>query len=282
MNLKAIDNALMMVGSKYKDGADLIKAELEVLRKKKDFIERAISLDSWLQTDRTVSQFAWVERMRADKAARGAATKISGKNYNNELIDGVRQETEFGDIITSVYKNNLFSTPISFVSRLVDDAPHMTVNFNEGVQSVTRVRTSLRDAVTRKVIDEKEALQILNDFIAAPNEGVKNEIIENYAKTVIRNAAINYGHHEDIAELAVNTYIKTHRLTKKEAMQAKEQNRAYMVGADGTAMSDPQLITQLANGAYLPDVAIIDKAFKEFGTRPGSITKAGRSGEGLN
>jgi hypothetical protein len=271
------DNSLMMVGSKYKDGADLIKAELEVLRKKKDFIERAISLDSWLQTDRTVSQFAWVERMRADKAVRGAATKISGKTYNNELIDGIRQETEFGDIITSVYKNNMFSTPISFVSRLIDDAPHMTVNFNEGVQSVTRVRTSLRDAVTRKVIDEKEALQILNDFIAAPTEGVKNEIIENYAKTVIRNAAINYGHHEDIAELAVNTYIKNHRLTKQEAMQAKEQNRAYMVGQDGTAMADPQLITQLANGAYLPDIAIIDKAFKEFGTRPGAITKAGRS-----
>jgi hypothetical protein len=271
------DNSLMMVGSKYQDGADLIKAEIEVLRKKKDFIERAVSLDSWLQTDRTVSQFAWVERMRADKAVRGAATKISGKTYNNELIDGVRQETEFGDIITSVYKNNLFSVPISFVSRLIDDAPHATVNFNEGVQSVTRVRTSLRDAVTRKVIDEKEALQILNDFIAAPTEGVKNEIIENYAKTVIRNAAINYGHHEDIAELAVNTYIKNHRLTKQEAMQAKEQNRAYMVGEDGTAMSDPQLITQLANGAYLPDIAIIDKAFKEFGTRPGAITKAGRS-----
>ena len=271
------NNELMMVGKKYQDGAELIKAEFEVLRKKKDFVERAINLDSWLQTDRTVSQFAWVERMRADKAARGAATKISGKNYNNELIDGIRQETEFGDIITSVYKNNLFSTPISFVSRLIDDAPHATVNFNEGVQSVTRVRTSLRDAVTRKVIDAKEASQILNDFISAPNEGVKNEIIEKYAETVIRNAAINYGHHEDIAELAVNTYIKNHRLTKKEATQAKEQNRAYMVGKDGNAIGDPQLITQLANGAYLPDVAIIDKAFKEFGTRPGSITKAGRS-----
>jgi hypothetical protein len=271
------NNELMMLGKKYQDGSELIKAELEVLRKKKDFVERAISLDSWLQTDRTVSQFAWVERMRADKAVRGAATKISGKTYNNELIDGIRQETEFGDIITSVYKNNMFSTPISFVSRLIDDAPHATVNFNEGVQSVTRVRTSLRDAVTRNVIDAKEASQILNDFISAPNEGVKNEIIEKYAETVIRNAAINYGHHEDIAELAVNTYIKNHRLTKKEATQAKEQNRAYMVGKDGNAIADPQLITQLANGAYLPDIAIIDKAFKEFGTRPGSITKAGRS-----
>jgi hypothetical protein len=253
------NNELMMVGKKYQDGSELIKAEFEVLRKKKDFVERAISLDSWLQTDRTVSQFAWVERMRADKAVRGAATKISGKNYNN------------------VYKNNLFSTPISFVSRLIDDAPHATVNFNEGVQSVTRVRTSLRDAVTRKVIDAQQASQILNDFISAPNEGVKNEIIEKYAETVIRNAAINYGHHEDIVELAVNTYIKNHRLTKKEATQAKEQNRAYMVGKDGNAIADPQLITQLANGAYLPDIAIIDKAFKEFGTRPGSITKAGRS-----
>jgi hypothetical protein len=271
------NNELMMVGKKYQDGSELIKAEFEVLRKKKDFVERAISLDSWLQTDRTVSQFAWVERMRADKAVRGAATKISGKNYNNELIDGIRQEQEFGDIITSVYKNNLFSTPISFVSRLIDDAPHATVNFNEGVQSVTRVRTSLRDAVTRKIIDAQQASQILNDFISAPNEGVKNEIIEKYAETVIRNAAINYGHHEDIVELAVNTYIKNHRLTKKEATQAKEQNRAYMVGKDGNAIADPQLITQLANGAYLPDIAIIDKAFKEFGTRPGSITKAGRS-----
>lgn len=271
------NNEVMMLGKKYQDGAELIKAELEVLRKKKDFVEKSISLDSWLQTDRTVSVFPWVERMRADKAVRGAATKISGKQYNNELIDGIRQETEFGDIITSVYKNNMFSTPISFVSRLIDDAPHATVNFNEGVQSVTRVRTSLRDAVTRNVIDAQQASQILNDFINAPNEGVKNEIIEKYAETVIRNAAINYGHHEDIAELAINTYIKNHRLTKKEAMQAKEQNRAYMVGKDGSAMADPQLITQLANGAYLPDIQIIDKAFKEFGTRPGSITKAGRS-----
>ena len=271
------DNSLLMVGKKYQDGADLIKTELEVLRGKKDFIEKATSLDGWLQTDKTASQFAWVERMRADRAARSTAVKLSGKTSSSELVDGIKQETTVGGLITSVYKNDFFSVPIHFVSRLVDDAPHATVNFNEGIQAANRMRTSLRDAVNHKVIDEKEALDIFNNFISAADEGAKNTIIENYAQTVIRNSAINYGHHEDIADLAVNTYIKNHRLTKKEAVLAKEQNRAYMVGKDGSAISDPQLITQLANGAFLPDIPLIDKAFKEFGTRPGSITKAGRT-----
>lgn len=284
------DNNLMMVGKKYQDGAELIKAELEVLRGKKDYVEKAISLDSWLQTDRTVSQFAWIERLRSDKAVRATAVKMSGQKLGknplkwkesslaaSELVNGIRQETGFGNLITSVYKNNMFSVPIQVVSRLIDDAPHATINFNEGVQAATRIRTSLRDAVFYKVIDEKEALDIFNNFINAADEGAKNSIIENYAQTVIRNAAINNGHNEVIADEAVARYIKNHRLTKKEAVAAVQQNRAYMVGKDGTAISDPQLITQLANGGYLPDIPVIDKAFKEFNADVPALIKGARS-----
>ena len=283
------DNSMLMVGKKYQDGAELIKAELEVLRGKKDFIERATNLEAWLQTDKTVSQFAWVERMRADKAVRTAALKLSGEKLglnplkwtektsaNSELLNGIKQETGFGNLITAVYKNNAFSVPIHFVSRLVDDAPHATINYNEGIQSANRMRTSLRNAVAYNVIDEKEALDIMNSFIDAVDEGTKHAIVEKYTDTVIRNAAIKHGHTEDVAELAVSTYAKNHRLSKNEAISAKQENRAYMVGKDGKAIADPQLITQLANGGFLPDVAVIDKAFKEYLRDAGPAVKAAR------
>lgn len=283
------DNSILMVGKKYQDGAELIKAELEVLRGKKDFIEKATNLEAWLQTDKTVSQFAWVERMRADKAVRVTALKLSGEKLglnplkwsertsaNSELLDGIKQETGFGNLITAVYKNNAFSVPIHFVSRLIDDAPHATVNYNEGIQSTNRVRTSLRNAVAYNIIDEKEALDIMNSFIDAADEGAKHAIIEKYTDTVIRNAAIKHGHTEDVADLAITTYAKNHRLSKSEAVSAKQENRAYMVGVDGKALSDPQLITQLANGGFLPDVAVIDKAFKEYLKTAGPAVKAAR------
>jgi len=40
-----------------------------------------------------------------------------------------------------------------------------------------------------------------------------------------------------------------------------------MVGLDGKAVQDPQLITQLANGSYLPDIPTIANAFKEYGKK---------------
>lgn len=273
------DNKMMMLGKKYADGdeANMIKAEYAALAAKDDFLRKTIDLQDWLKTDKTVSPFAWVERQRADRAIRATAVSLSGEKLgfnptkwrekdmsNSELIHGIRQETGTGKLITSLYKNSAFGTPMQIVSRALDDAPHATIKFDEGIQAATRIRTSLRDSVRYGVLDEKEALRIYNDFTVASNEGMKYDLVEKYTEAVIRNAAIAAGHHESVAELAIQTYLKNTRETKKEATLAKSENRAYMVGKDGTGIEDPQLITQLANGAYLPDVPTIVNAFKEF------------------
>jgi len=273
------DNKMMMLGKKYADGdeANMIKAEYAALSAKDDFLRKAIDLQDWLKTDKTVSPFAWVERQRADRAIRATAVSLSGEKLgfnptkwrerdmsNSELIHGIRQETGTGKLITSLYKNSAFGTPMQIVSRALDDAPHATIKFDEGIQAATRIRTSLRDSVRYGVLNEKEALRIYNDFTVATNEGMKYDLVEKYAEAVIRNAAITYGHHESVADLAIQTYLKNTRETKAEAGLAKTENRAYMVGKDGTGIEDPQLITQLANGAYLPDIPTIVNAFKEF------------------
>ena len=273
------DNKMMMLGKKYADGdeANMIKAEFAALSKKDDFLRKTIDLRDWLKTEKTVSPFAWIERQRADRAVRATAVSLSGEKLgfnptkwrekdmsNSELIHGIRQETGTGKLITSLYKNSTFGIPMQVVSRALDSAPHATIKFDEGIQAATRIRTSLRDSVRYGVLDEKEALRIYNDFTVASNEGIKYDLVEKYAEAVIRNAAIAAGHHESVADLAVQTYLKNTRETKAEAGLAKTENRAYMVGKDGTGLEDPQLITQLANGSYLPDVPTIVNAFKEF------------------
>jgi hypothetical protein len=286
------DNKMLMLGKKYQDDADIVKAEFEALRVKDDFLRKAIDLQDWFKTNRTVSQFAWVERMRADKAVRATAVTLSGEKLgydplkwserdmsNSELINGIRQETGMGNAITSLYKKSMFSTPMQIVSRAFDDAPHATIKFNEGIQSATRIRTSLRDAVRYGVINENKALEIFNDFTSAADEGIKYDIVEKYSEAVIRNAAIKNNIHESVVDLVVNTYLKNHRLTKSEAVSANNENRAYMVGLDGKAIGDAQLITQLANGAYLPDVPTIARAFDEYGKKyPDSVKSAKMTG----
>jgi hypothetical protein len=276
------DNKMIMLGKKYTDAdeAQMIKAEYAALAAKDDFLRKAISLEDWLKTDRTVSPFAWIERQRADRAIRATAVSLSGEKLgfnprkwsekdmsNSELIHGIRQETNVGKVITSLYKNSAFGTPMQIVSRALDSAPHATIKFNEGIQAATRIRTSLRDSVRYGVLDENQALKVYNEFTAAVNEGVKYDLIEKYAEAVIRNAAIKNGIHESVQDIVVNAYLKNHRLTKSEAISSNNENRAYMVGLDGKAVQDPQLITQLANGAYLPDIPTIAKAFEEYGKK---------------
>lgn len=278
------DNSLMMVGKKYQDGAELIRAELDALSSKRDFVKQATRLEAWLQSANGASPLAWVERMRADKAIRSTAVKLSGGNLKkglseSELVNGITQETRYGKMVTSMYKSSLLSVPMHIVSRAVDDVPHQTINFNEGIKSTTSMRTSLRNAVQHNIIDETEASTIMNKFMNATNEGAKYDILEKYHETVIRNAAINYGHvgSSEIVELVIDKYIKNHRLTKKEATMAQIKGQAYMVGKDGVAIIDPQLITQLANGGFLPDIPLIDKAFKEFSLgKPSAWLRAGR------
>lgn len=284
------DNNLMMVGKKYKDGAELINAEFEALRAKREFFNKATSLEAWLQTDKAASPLPWIERMRADKAVRSTAVKLSAGNRGlnplkwkgvseSELVTGITQQQKYGKMVTAIHKAGPLSAIVHVVSRAVDDVPHQTINFNEGIKSTTSMRTNLRAAVGKNIITETQASGIMNDFLNAANEGEKYSILEKYHETVLRNAAINHGHvgSSEIVQLVIDKYIKNHRLTKKEATLAQIKGQAYMVGKDGEAILDPQLISQLANGGFLPDVALIDKAFKEFSLdKPAAWLRAGR------
>jgi hypothetical protein len=270
------DNSIFMVGKKYRDADQLIKDEIEVLSTKMDFVEKSKSLDGWMQTDRTVSNMPWVERMRADNAVRNTAVKLSGNAKNNPLLQDIEQQTWAGKTITSFYQKSGLSVPINRIDRWLDDTPHMTINFNEGVQSATRMRSNLRLAAAKGVINPVQGLDYFNRFISARTEIDKFNIIEDYTVTAIRNAALKHGHHESVAELAITKYLKEHKITRKAALDAKTENRAYMITKNGKVEYDPILITQLANGAYLPDIAIIDKAFKEFGKDRGKSAKAAK------
>ena len=284
------DNNLMMVGKKYQDGAELIRAEFEALGAKREWFTKATSLEGWLQADKGASPFPWIERLRADKAVRSTAVKLSAGNRGlnplkwkgvsqSELVTGITQQQTYGKMVTAIHKTGPLSAMVHIVSRAVDDVPHQTVNFNEGIKSTTSMRTNLRLSVAKNIITEQQASGIMNDFLNAADEGTKYSILEKYHETVLRNAAINYGHvgSSEIVEAVVSAYIKNHRLTKKEATLAQIKSQAYMVGKDGEAILDPQLISQLANGGFLPDVALIDKAFKEFSlTKPGAWLRAGR------
>lgn len=278
------DNKFMMLGKKYQEGADLIHAEVDALKAKSAFLDKATTLSGWLEADKGPSPLAWVERMRADKAIRTTAVKMSGGNLKkglseSELITGIKQESIYGKTVVAMYKATPLSVPMYIVSRAVDDVPHATINFNEGIKATTSMRTSLRAAVQRNIIDETEASGIMNKFMTAANEGEKYALLEKYHETVIRNVAINYGYvgSSEIVDAVVNAYIKNHRLTKKEATLAQIKNQAYMVGKDGKPIIDPQLISQLANGGFLPDIAVIDKAFKEFSlTKIPAWKRAGR------
>ena len=265
------DNKTMMLGKKYQDGAEAIQAEMDAIRAKSNFLDRAASLNGWLETDKGPSPMPWIERMRADKAIRTTSVKLSGGKLakgvsESELITGIKQDSLYGKTVVSLYKAAPFSAIMHVVSRAVDDVPHATINFNESIKATTSMRTSLRAAVQKNIIDESEALDIMNKFITAVDEGEKYNILEKYNQTVIRNVAIKYGHagSSEMVDLVVDKYIKNHKLTKKEATLAQIKNQAYMVGKDGEPIMDPVFISQLANGGFLPDIATIDKAFKEF------------------
>lgn len=266
-------NDILMLGNKFKDENALVKSELDVLQGKYDHLNKALSLDHWLQTDRTVSRFAWVERYRNDMAKLKSATKL-GKNAEKSLVQEISPETKLGGVIMSAYQKNGLSAPIWVIDRTLDDSPRFTINFNEGIQATDRVRTSIRSAVAKGVLNPAEGLTLYNKFLTTANEGEKALWLEDYAKTVITKAAEKHNLHPSVKELAIAKYNETHGFTKQAAVEASSNKKAYMVAEDGKAISDPQLISQLANGGFLPDVRTIDTAFKQFALKRQGITKA--------
>ena len=244
----------------YKDKEKILAGELDELRGKYAGLDKALSLNSALQ-ERTVSVFPIIEKARNDVAMQKAANKL-GINKS----DLTQRETSFGKITQRVFQDNTFGVVVRLVERLTDDAPHSTVNFNDPIQSTTRVRTTIRAGVQKELLKKDEVVDLYNRFINSRFEGDKLKYVEDFTKTIFERLAIKYGIPESSKDMVLNEYLYRMRKNQQLAKQANVEGKAYMID-NGEVVGDPVLVSQLANGSYLPDVVLLDNAFKQFKSR---------------
>ena len=244
--------------AKAKDKVKILEAELEDYRKQYTQLDNALKLDSALQ-ERTVSIMPIVEKLRNDMAKQRTANKLG---FNK--IDDVPRETLLGTVKQRVWQSNPFGAVIRTIERYSDDAPHSTVNFNDLVQSSAAVRTNLRSGVQTGLIAPDKSLSYYNAFLGARSEAQKLNIIESITKEVFDNAAKKYNLEGTSKDLILNNYIYLMRANKNKAKNSSDKTRAFMIDSADEVIEDPQLISQLANGSYLPDIVLIDKAFNRF------------------
>ena len=259
-----------MLKGRIVEAEDVIKAEIKDLRGKYSWLNDALKLDSALQ-ERGFSTFTGVEKLRNDLAKQRAANKIEAN-----VDDITSRETRLGRAVQKVYQRNGSSVVIRSIQRGVnglerglDDAPHATVNFNDGLQSTTRVRTTMREAINLKVLPGLEARELYNSFVSAKTEVDKLNAVKKIEERVFEQVANKYNIPASIKDEVLNYYIALTRKNVEKAKTAKSENAAYMI-ENGEVIVDPQLVSQLANGAYLPDVALIDKAFARYAKKRGA------------
>lgn len=245
-----------------KDKQKILDDELQDLAGKNAELAKALRLDSALQ-ERTVSIFPIIEKRKNDVARQKIANKL-GINK----IDLTERETLSGRISQRIYQDNTFGAVVRLVERYTDDAPHSTVNFNDVLQSTNRVRTTIREGVQRGIFQKDEVVDLYNKFITSKFEGDKLKYIDDFTKTVFERISIKYGIPESSKDLVLNSYLKRMRFEKEQAVQSQAKNVSYMRDPlTGETIVDPVLVSQLANGSYLPDIALIDDAFKQFRKR---------------
>jgi hypothetical protein len=114
------------------------------------------------------------------------------------------------------------------------------------------------------LIAPDKSLSYYNAFLGARSEAQKLNIVEAITKEVFDNAAKKYNLEGTSKDLILNNYVYLMKSTRDKAKNASDNNRAYMMDSADEIVKDPQLISQLANGSYLPDIVLIDKAFKRF------------------
>ena len=252
------DNKLLKKA--YKDKEKILAGELDELRGKYSSLDKALSLNSALQ-ERTVSVFPFIEKARNDVAMQKAANKL-GINKS----DLTQRETGFGKITQRVFQDNTFGVVVRLIERRTDDAPHSTINFNDPIQSTMRVRTTIRAGVQRNLFKKDEVVDLYNKFINSRFEGDKLKYVEDFTKTVFERLAIKHGIPESSKDMVLNEYLYRMRKNKQLAKQGNVEGKAYMMD-NGEIVGDPVLVSQLANGSYLPDVIMLDNAFKQFKNR---------------
>jgi hypothetical protein len=258
----------------YKTNLKSIESELEALRKSRAWFDDAMSLGGALQ-DRTASPFLWVERLRNDLAKERQARKLETSRPSirkqGRVVDTLGRETALGKAVQFVYQKNAFSPFIRFVDRKTDDIPRTWLNYNDPLQTPERFRLNLRAASTYNLITPDDAQKFYNDFIGARTESAKNKVVADYTQKVTGAIGAKYG----VAPLTIQTvlleYDRQYATVLGQAREAAAKQQGYVFGPGGVddIVHDPQLISQLANGAILPDIALWDKAFKKYSKKGG-------------
>lgn len=254
------------------NGLDYLKKEIDSLVKETQWLVDANLLKGGL-TERTASKWTWVERVRNDVAKENAARKLELSKAG--LIKGVRElddlgrETRFGGVIQTIYQKSPFSVLVRAFDRTTDDAPRGTINFNDRILGQDRFRANIRTAVKYEALKSDEGLKIFEDFISASDEVTKFNLVQKYTADLALGLGKKYGISPLLVDLVLKKYDEIHRGVLSEARQASLEGRVYMIAKNGDAIHDPQLISQLANGSYLPDPRLWDKAFKEYSKKYG-------------
>lgn len=249
------------------DNTKIVEAELADLRSQYAWLDKTLKLDSALQ-ERTVSRVPLIEAIRNDIAKQRVANKMEVNK-----LDKSTRDTRIGKTLQTLYQRNGLGVLVRKIDRWTDDAPHSTINFNDAIQSSIRVRTTLRSGVVAKVIAPEEGLKFYNDFTTARTEGQKLELINGLTDTIFTRIADKYKVPASIKDVVLAEYSKIIKDNTNKAKIANSENRAYMKDENGDIVQDPQLISQLANGGYLPPVEFIDKAFKRYAKKFGAESR---------
>lgn len=244
------------------DNMQLIKSEIESLRGQRDWLNESLKLESALR-DRTVGNWAWVEKTRNDAARMRLQSSLEQKAKPS-------YETKLGGIMHTIYQESMLSPLVRIVNRTVDDIPRTSINFNDPVQIPTRLRTNLRSAVANAQFLPEKALDIYNRFIASTNEVQKLNIIKEYTNELGKHLGDKYQVHGTAIDTILEAYDRAHNEALMKAKTAYAESSGYALKANNEIVHDPQLISQLANGAALPDPKKWDAAFKRYKEKAGA------------
>lgn len=264
----------LVLSKRFKNNTALLDAEIEALKKEIGWLDDALSIEGDL-AGRTVSKWAMVEKVRNDFAKENANRKLA-------LNETVEMDTALGKTYQWFYQKSPLSRPIRGLDRLTDDAPKQIINYNEPFTAGIRMQTSLRSAEKYGASIPQENARLYDKWMKARTENEKTAVIDDYVDTGMKLMADKYNVGVDIIQFAIDKYNMTHKRFRDEAIKARELKQGYMNDPndlDGPLIADAQLITQLANGAILPDWKFIDSVMKDFVKRNGDTTKIIRSKE---
>jgi len=258
------DGSNIVLSKKLTGNTALIEAELLDLQSRFSNLNKMLKLDSSMQ-ERTVSKIRGVEALRNDIAKQRAANKLG-----NTATDLTTRETMAGKVMQKIYTDNsLLGVTIRKIDRALDDAPHQTVNFNDMVTGTSRLRTTTRAAVDRQLIAPEEGRLLYNSFITAKTEVEKLAALEKFEVRIFEQLGNKHGVPGMLVDQVLKEYLTIIAKNKAKAVEAKAANKAYMIDEVGDVIVDPQLISQLANGHYLPDIELLDKAFERYAKKMG-------------